>query len=101
MAIHLVQRSTALVACKDAAASTDVIVLLGEGVAALTQVNQDGGSPLRSQPSLYASNLYASKVDVKERGFADQVPDEIAEITDEQLVELCAAHSPVVSWNRA
>jgi len=85
MAIHLVQRASALATCTAVAAERDCIVLLGDGVAAVLQG---------------ASNCYASDTDLAERGLADRIAAGITPITDQELVDLCAAHAPVVSWGQ-
>ncbi len=96
MAIHLVQRSNAFGACEQVAASADIIVLLGEGVAALS-----GGSAALSTDKRNAQrDLLATAVDIKERGLVDPLPDRVTQISDQQLVALCATHSPIVSWNQ-
>jgi|GEM_PF-2532909 len=94
MAIHLVQRSVALGACQKAASSSDVIVLLGEGVAAI------GGSIAALGLQNQSENLCATREDVVQRGLADRIPDAVTVISDDELVTLCAEHSVVVSWNQ-
>ena len=101
MAIHLVQRSIALKACQKVAASNDIIVLLGEGVAALGGSSAAlGGSSAESSEQNRPENLHATTEDINQRGLADRVSDGVTLISDSQLVSLCAEHSPVVSWNQ-
>lgn len=85
MAIHLVQRSIAYASCKAAAADSDCIVLLGEGVAAVL---------------LGADDCLAGATDTAERGLRGKAPAGISFISDSELVALCAQHSPVVSWSQ-
>lgn len=84
MAIHLVQRSHAYLACTRAREDNDVVVLLGDGVNALLQG---------------ASDCQASAADVAQLGL-DRLPIDVPLISDAQLVALCVEHSPVVSWTR-
>ena len=101
MAIHLVQRSIALKACQKVAASNDIIVLLGEGVAALGGSSAAlGGSSAESSEQNRPENLHATTEDINQRGLAGRVSDGVTLISDSQLVSLCAEHSPVVSWNQ-
>ena len=89
MAIHLVQRSRAYRACLESSATDDVIVLTGEGVMAAIFRQED-----------VAMRCYATKSDLHERAIDGRIGDFITPISDEALVELCATHSPVVTWTQ-
>ncbi len=86
MAIHLVQRAQAYLPCSRARADGDVVVLLGEGVAAAL---------------IDANDCYASDTDVVARGLVGVLPTSIKRINDAQLVALCVEHTPVVTWTKA
>lgn len=83
MSIHLVQRRCGYDSAIAAAQPDDLIVLLGEGVAAVL----DG-----------ALNCYASAYDLDARGLASFAAPTITRIDDEQLVALCCSRSPCVTW---
>jgi len=87
MAVHLVQRSNALSACLGAASEADIVVLLGEGVSAISQAPAD-------------RLVYGAATDIRERGLGDRTADTVTPISDDELVQLCADHHPVVSWNQ-
>ena len=86
MAIHLIQRSAGWAACQSSCADGDVVVLLGEGVCAVLTG---------------ADNCYAVNTDVAARGLVAHLPAGVEQISDAQLVELCAQHKPIVTWTRA
>ena len=85
MAIHLVQRAHAFLPCSRARADGDVVVLLGEGVGAVV---------------IDAEDCFASDADVLRRGLADRLPASVTLLSDAELVDLCAKHSPVVTWTK-
>jgi len=90
MAIHLVQRSVAYSACRRSAGEDDIIVLLGEGTAAvLSQAITEG-----------TGEALVLEQDAHQRGLRGHVPEGIQSINDDQLVALCALHAPVISWTR-
>ena len=82
MALHLVQRRAGWAPCAAVRRDGDVVVLLGEGVAAVL----DGASGCR-----------ASAADLAERGLEARGAEPI---DDAEIVELCAAHAPIVTWTR-
>jgi len=84
MSIHLVQRRKGYDPAVAAAQANDVIVLMGEGVAAVL----DG-----------ACDCYACGLDIDARGLSDLAGDTITRITDARLVDLCVEHTPCVTWN--
>lgn len=83
MSIHLVQRRRGYDAAVATAQPGDVIVLLGEGVAAVL----DG-----------ATNCFATRYDLHARGLAEIAGPAVTSIDDAQLVLLCSEHSPCVTW---
>ena len=87
MAIHLVQRSSALNACLSAAEVNDIIVLLGEGVTAMLSAPKN-------------QFLHACTIDINERGLADRVSNQVTLVTDAEVVQLCADYKPCVSWTQ-
>lgn len=86
MAVHLVQRSRALLPCSRARAEGDVVVLLGEGVNALL---------------LDTTDCFACESDVAQRGLTQHQRANVTLISDAQLVALCVEHTPIVTWTKA
>jgi sulfur relay protein TusB/DsrH len=64
--------------------SDDLIVLLGDGVYTIMLEQHD-------------DSMHAIQQDIEVRGIANIA--EVKIISYAELVELCALHSPIVSWN--
>ena len=81
-ALHLVFSPAGWRACEPRRASGDAIVLLGDGVYVSSQAR--------------AGDAHVLEEDLTIRGLA--APADASLITYGDLVDLCAQHTPVVSW---
>ncbi|SHE66265.1 tRNA 2-thiouridine synthesizing protein B [Microbulbifer donghaiensis] len=91
MSLHIVSKSpfssTALSDCLDAFAEGDALLLIEDGVYALS-------GRMSERPAVQP--VYCLAADAAARGL--QIPDSVTAVDDAGWVALCAEHNPVVSW---
>lgn len=90
MTLHIVNQSpynsTALGDCIAAFRDGDALLLIEDGVYALSGMSED----------IAVGPVYCLADDARARGLA--VPQSIRAIDDVRWVELCTEHQPIVSW---
>ncbi len=84
--LHLVNQAASLDSAVAVAAAADTIVLLEDGVYALSAV--PGLAP--------ACNIVAVQPDLDIRGLVG--PSNVPVIDYDELVELCTQHQPITTW---
>jgi len=91
MTLHIVSKSPysskALADCLGAFAEGDALLLIEDGIYALSG---------RMPESIAASPVYCLQADAEARGLP--IPEKIEAIDDARWVELCTQHNPIVSW---
>lgn len=99
MAMHTVNRSpfqhSTLADCLKVIASNDVILLLEDGVYGALSSSPQWQS---LSPLVNSERCYALDDDLKARGIAEQISDEINIISMSEFVELSTQHNPIRSW---
>lgn len=86
--LHLVNHADVLGDCLALAGPEDAVLLLENGVYAAVA----GQAPQR--------HLHALEVDVRSRGIAGRLAEQVEVIGDAGFVALVEAHKPVVTWRR-
>ncbi|MCX2779333.1 sulfurtransferase complex subunit TusB [Microbulbifer thermotolerans] len=91
MTLHIVSKSpygcNALTECLATFAEGDVLLLIEDGVYALTDHKWQAAP---------AGSVYCLRADAEARGIA--IPEKVEGIDDTRWVELCTRHNPIVSW---
>ncbi|WP_237056663.1 sulfurtransferase complex subunit TusB [Microbulbifer sediminum] len=93
MSLHIVSKSpfssTALADCLTSFIEGDALVLIEDGVYALS-------GALKSQPVV--GPVYCLAADAQARGLT--IPAAVEAIDDDRWASLCTEHNPIVSWFR-
>lgn len=87
-ALHLVNHAAALEACLALAAEDDAVLLLENGVYAASS-----GPPL-GRP------IHALEVDLRARGIAGRLTQDVLVIDDDWFVSLVEKHAPIITWRK-